>query len=614
MKRTLLTNFFINRGKTVERPDSFEADAAARYSYALKYCRGKKVLDIGCGFGGGTEFIAKNGAKSVLGIDYDERVIKPISKTNRIRNLSFRKLDAFDLGKINEKFDVVLVFEIIEHLPVKRVREFIALVYERLVRGGIFFMTTPNGMKSVYFGNKLYNPYHTKEYKKEELEGLISYLFPKVEICGYKLANRRYQRKSLEIRKSIFHKPAYIIGHFKLARELSVFVPKRLRQFITKEGDLPKLTSRDYVITDNIDDSYGLIAKAQKKNIKQRPLFFSIVIANYNGEKYLENCLNSVLSSAYKNFEIIVCDDGSTDKSWNILKSYVSKHKRIKLIKNRANIGASASRNKAIKKAGGEIVVFLDNDTVVDKNWLKGFSFCFKEDLSVGAAQAVLLDLEKKDLIQHAGGSLAPQAGLLIPHLQWIKYKDVKKKITSRNIIGVSAALAVRSEVLRKVIFDEAESVHSEDIDFCWRVWISGYRVVLADRAFVYHLSKSVGDRGHMGASFYKIYFHLTKNSIRSFIKNYELRNIFKYFPQNVAINFARGILVLIKRRDFSALLATVAALMWNVKHLLDTIRARKVIQESRVFYDQYIFDNVFDKRNLIELYNQEFRQTKLLW
>src|SRR5436190_1079119 len=96
----------------------------------------------------------------------------------------------------------------------------------------------------------------------------------------------------------------------------------------------------------------------------------SIIIANYNGEKYLATCLLSVLRSSYSEREILVIDDGSTDKSIAILEKFSKGNVQVKLLRNKKNIGAAASRNKAVSFAKGDIIVFLDNDTEVDKDWL----------------------------------------------------------------------------------------------------------------------------------------------------------------------------------------------------------------------------------------------------
>ncbi len=90
----------------------------------------------------------------------------------------------------------------------------------------------------------------------------------------------------------------------------------------------------------------------------------SVIIPNYNNEKYLDRCIQSVTNQSYKNIEIIIIDDGSTDRSLDICRSYSDKDKRITIFKNK-NRGAAFSRNYGISKSNGEYIQFLDSDDYI---------------------------------------------------------------------------------------------------------------------------------------------------------------------------------------------------------------------------------------------------------
>ncbi len=92
---------------------------------------------------------------------------------------------------------------------------------------------------------------------------------------------------------------------------------------------------------------------------------YSILIAVYNKEKYLDKCLDSILNQTYKNYEVIVCDDGSTDNSYNLLKKY-----NIKLYKKK-NSGVSDTRNFLISKVRTKYFLFVDADDYISKDLLK---------------------------------------------------------------------------------------------------------------------------------------------------------------------------------------------------------------------------------------------------
>lgn len=97
---------------------------------------------------------------------------------------------------------------------------------------------------------------------------------------------------------------------------------------------------------------------------------FSIIIPVYNTEKYLKECLESILSQSYANFEIICVNDYSDDNSLSILKEYAKLDGRIKIINNETQRGAGVSRNIAINRSVGEYIAFVDSDDYIDKDLL----------------------------------------------------------------------------------------------------------------------------------------------------------------------------------------------------------------------------------------------------
>ena len=93
---------------------------------------------------------------------------------------------------------------------------------------------------------------------------------------------------------------------------------------------------------------------------------FSIIVPVYNVEKYVKRCLDSIFNQTYKDFEVIVVNDGSTDKSMNIVKKY----KDVKII-NEENRGLSHARNNGVKNARGDYILFVDSDDYINKDLLK---------------------------------------------------------------------------------------------------------------------------------------------------------------------------------------------------------------------------------------------------
>ena len=98
-------------------------------------------------------------------------------------------------------------------------------------------------------------------------------------------------------------------------------------------------------------------------------MLVSIVVPVYNSSKYLARCLDSILMQTFRDYEVIVVDDGSTDSSASICDAYAEKYKMIKVI-HQNNAGVSAARNKGIDESRGKYLMFVDSDDYIDTNML----------------------------------------------------------------------------------------------------------------------------------------------------------------------------------------------------------------------------------------------------
>ena len=96
----------------------------------------------------------------------------------------------------------------------------------------------------------------------------------------------------------------------------------------------------------------------------------SIIIPIYNAEKYLNNCINSVINQTYKQIEVLLINDGSTDSTIDILNEYQKKDKRVKVITQK-NSGVSVARNNGIKHATGKYIMFIDSDDWIENTFVE---------------------------------------------------------------------------------------------------------------------------------------------------------------------------------------------------------------------------------------------------
>ncbi len=114
--------------------------------------------------------------------------------------------------------------------------------------------------------------------------------------------------------------------------------------------------------------------------------FFSIIVPIYNIENYVRNCLDSILQQSFKDFEVLLIDDGSEDCSGEICDEYAARHPQRFFVYHFENRGASAARNRGLERARGEFVVFVDGDDHLGKGYLKAFYEMILEHKNIDAA------------------------------------------------------------------------------------------------------------------------------------------------------------------------------------------------------------------------------------
>ena len=165
----------------------------------------------------------------------------------------------------------------------------------------------------------------------------------------------------------------------------------------------------------------------------------SVIIPVYNVEKYLDQCLKSVTAQTYTDFECILVNDGSTDKSGEICDNWAKNDNRFKVI-HQENQGVSAARNKGIENAQGEYIIFIDSDDWVDTDYLETLMGDDSELVISGdfvETQSGCLGTNiplKNNIINFSKSSIEEIAHLLNKHLFFGPYfKRYKSSIIKKN-------------------------------------------------------------------------------------------------------------------------------------------------------------------------------------
>ncbi|MDR2456991.1 MAG: glycosyltransferase family 2 protein, partial [Clostridiales Family XIII bacterium] len=114
--------------------------------------------------------------------------------------------------------------------------------------------------------------------------------------------------------------------------------------------------------------------------IKEELPLITVIVPAYNVEKYLDDCINSIIKQTYKNLEIIIINDCSSDKTGEIIDDFAKKDKRIISVHNEKNIGLANTRSMSIKIAKGDYIFFVDSDDYVKDNIVEKLFFCLYEN------------------------------------------------------------------------------------------------------------------------------------------------------------------------------------------------------------------------------------------
>jgi len=306
----------------------------------------------------------------------------------------------------------------------------------------------------------------------------------------------------------------------------------------------------------------------------------SVIIVNWNGGKVFSDCLNSLSKISYKNYELIIVDNGSTDGSDNVGKKY-----RVnKFIKNKSNVGFAEANNQGIKVSRGKYLLLLNNDTLVTKDFLNIMILKMEEDKSVGVMQPKIFMIDKPGHLDNAGSFLT-WSGFLFHN--GYGEKDSKEFDKERKVhTAKGACMLIRAEVVEKLgLFDPDFVSYFEESDFCSRVWLAGFSVLYYPKARIYH---KVGFTSKKLDQF-SVNYHSLKNRIVSYLKNFGSLGLIIIFIPHIAILFFLILIYLIKL-DFGKVGMVLKAFWWNLLNLGKTIAKRKRIQKLRRVSDSQIF------------------------
>ncbi|MFQ3646176.1 MAG: glycosyltransferase family 2 protein [Anaerolinea sp.] len=223
----------------------------------------------------------------------------------------------------------------------------------------------------------------------------------------------------------------------------------------------------------------------------------SVVIPNWNGERFLRTCLDALRRQTHPALEIIVVDNASSDGSQALLRA---EYPEVMLIALPSNRGFTGACNAGMERAQGEFVSLLNNDTEVSPQWAAAIVDAFQRHPQVGIVASKMLLFDQRDTFHTAGDGFRTD-GTAFNRGVW--EKDIGQYDEEAFVFSAcGGASAYRRAMLDQIgLLDDDFFFSLEDVDLAWRAQLAGWRALYTPHAVVYHHLSATG--GGVTASFY---------------------------------------------------------------------------------------------------------------
>lgn len=322
--------------------------------------------------------------------------------------------------------------------------------------------------------------------------------------------------------------------------------------------------------------------KVSKEKMSKNLPTVSIIVVNYNGKKWLKECFESLEKLDYPKdkYEVIMVDNASSDDSVEFARKNFSWIKILKLDK---NYGFCKSNNEGAKIAKGEYLVFLNNDTYVDKDWLIELVNSVTSDKTIKICES----LEKpynynrvkspfyKRYLTIIGSGMNGEQNEYIDGCPIEGYAQGSSLMIEKKLFDYIGG------------FDDSYFMYNEEVDLCWRAWIMGFKTVLVPTSIYFH--KGCDDY-HIIRMREIFCMHITKNCMINISKNFELHNVIYALIISFFYNSFQIVNYLLLRRP-NSVVDIIKAHLFVIRNLPEILRKRRIIQQNRKISDKELYN-----------------------
>jgi hypothetical protein len=258
------------------------------------------------------------------------------------------------------------------------------------------------------------------------------------------------------------------------------------------------------------------------------PPLISVIIVNYNGKKFLSNCLDSIFRQTYFPFEVIMVDNASHDGSIEYVQQNFPD---VKLFTQSTNLGFAGGTNAGIREANGEIILTLNNDTIVNPDFIDELAKPMFSDPLVGMCASKMIFPDGRI---NSTGICISRSGAAWDRGMGEPYQghyDV-----AEEVFGPCAGAALyRHTMLDEIgLFDEDFFLYMEDVDLAFRARLSGWKCMYVPTAQVIHVHGGTTEPGSDTSVYYG-----NRNLLWYLVKNFPKRTLLIFIPWIIGRNIA---------------------------------------------------------------------------
>lgn len=317
-----------------------------------------------------------------------------------------------------------------------------------------------------------------------------------------------------------------------------------------------------------------------------RPLV-SVIITNYNGKKYLDKCIQSLYGNTYKNLEIILADDGSTDGSAGYVRE---KFADVKIAGNEKNMGLAVNSNRGAEVSNGKYLLFYNNDTIAFPDFVENMVNIAESDEKTAVVCPKPIPYRGEDCDNSIG-------------LGSDIYGYICMAENAGHIFYPDAAIFIRRDVFNKIGgFDPDFFLYGEDMDICWRVHLMGYEITPAPLAKFRHDSFCAQKEDGRFITNIKRRYLVERQVINKLLKYYACRTLLWLFPKFLLLYISEALyFLLIDLNPKIFVKVYMRAIWWNSRRIIPTLKKRQMIQRIRRVSDMEVMGLMYPKYRKLE-------------